>query len=71
MIGEKNSPGFAYVLCGALIRLWQDFPFHKELEQLDVHLERHPEEGRLPPEQLPLEGGGEAGGVTMGSVSSG
>lgn len=62
MIGEKKSPGFAYVLCEVLIRLWQDFPFHKELEQLDVHLQCHTEEGRLPLEQLPLEAGGEAGG---------
>lgn len=56
------------MLCGVLIRLWQDFPFHKELEQLDVHLECHAEEGRLPLEQLWVEAGGEAGGGDTGAL---
>lgn len=68
MIGEKNSPSFAYVLCGVLIRLWQDLPFHKELEQLDVQLECHAEEGRVPLEQVPVEAGGEAGGGHTGAL---
>lgn len=64
---EIKRLSFTPVFCRAwassyLLRLGQVFPFHKELKQLDVEIERHVKEEVLPGEQLVVEAGGKAVG---------